>query len=57
MNPEEFVSELWSYANEAPMEQHPWFQGILQHRWTREQIVQGEVQHYLKVRTNPILFG
>ena len=39
------------------MEQHPWFQGILQHRWSREQIILGEVQHYLRVRTNPIFFG
>lgn len=39
------------------MEQHPWFQGILQHRWTRRQIIVGEVQHYLRVRTNPIFFG
>ncbi len=39
------------------MEHHPWFQGILQHRWTRSQIILGEVQHYLRVRTNPIFFG
>jgi pyrroloquinoline quinone (PQQ) biosynthesis protein C len=54
---DEFIDELWSYANEVPMIQHPWFQGILQHRWTREQIILGEVQHYLRVRTNPIFFG
>ncbi len=57
MSPDDFIAELWSYANEVPMEQHPWFQGIIQHRWTREQIVLGEVQHYLRVRTNPIFFG
>jgi len=57
MSPEDFISELWSYADEVPMEQHPWFQGIIQHRWTPEQIVLGEVQHYLRVRTNPIYFG
>ena len=39
------------------MEQHPWFQGILRHRWSREQIILGEVQHYLRIRTNPIFFG
>ena len=39
------------------MGEHPWFQGIFQHRWTREQIILGEVQHYLRVRTNPIFFG
>src|SRR5262245_34114177 len=39
------------------MADHPWFKGILEHRWTREQIILGEVQHYLRVRTNPIFFG
>ncbi len=57
MSPDEFINELWGYANELPMGQHPWFQGILQHRWTRHQIILGEVQHYLRVRTNPIFFG
>jgi len=57
MSSDAFIAELWSYANEVPMLQHPWFQGILQHRWTREQIVLGEVQHYLRVRNNPIFFG
>ena len=56
-SPDEFVAELWGYANEVPMLEHPWFQGIIQHRWTREQIILGEVQHYLRVRTNPIFFG
>jgi len=54
---DEFISELWGYAHEAPMGEHPWFQGILRHHWTREQIILGEVQHYLRVRTNPIFFG
>lgn len=57
MKPEAFIDELWGYAKEVPMEQHPWFQGILHHRWSREQIILGEVQHYLRVRTNPIFFG
>jgi len=57
MSLDEFISELWGYAREVPMGEHPWFQGILQHRWTREQIILGEVQHYLRVRTNPIFFG
>ena len=57
MSPDEFIAELWSYTHEVPMAQHPWFQGILQHRWTRSQIILGEVQHYLRVRTNPIFFG
>ena len=57
LSPDAFIAELWSYANEVPMLQHPWFQGIIQHRWTREQIVLGEIQHYLRVRTNPVFFG
>src|SRR5437867_12198641 len=57
MSANEFIAELWSYAQEVPMAEHPWFQGILEHRWTREQIILGEVQHYLRVRTNPIFFG
>src|SRR5438552_14408238 len=39
------------------MPDHPWFKGIVEHRWTREQIILGEIQHYLRVRTNPIFFG
>jgi pyrroloquinoline quinone (PQQ) biosynthesis protein C len=57
MTSDAFIKELWGYAGEVPMEQHPWFQGILQHRWSREQIILGEVQHYLRIRTNPIFFG
>src|SRR5919198_135879 len=29
MSSDEFVAELWSIANQVPMLQHPWFQGIL----------------------------
>ncbi len=57
MTPDEFIAELWSYAAEVPMEQHPWFDGIIKHRWSKQQIILGEVQHYLRVRTNPIFFG
>jgi pyrroloquinoline quinone (PQQ) biosynthesis protein C len=57
MTPDTFIEELWGYAREVPMGEHPWFQGILQHRWSREQIILGEVQHYLRIRTNPIFFG
>ena len=54
---DDFIAELWSYANEVPMVEHPWFKGIIEHRFTRAEIVLGEVQHYLRVRTNPIFFG
>ena len=47
MLPDEFIEELWGYAAEVPMEQHPWFDGILKHHWDRGQIILGEVQHYL----------
>jgi pyrroloquinoline quinone (PQQ) biosynthesis protein C len=52
-----FIEELWSYANQVPMAEHPWFKGIIEHRWTAEQIVLGEIQHYLRVRTNVIHWG
>src|SRR5262245_56022463 len=57
LSPDDFIDELWGIARQVPMIEHPWFAGMLQHRWTREQIVLGEVQHYLRVRTNPIFFG
>src|SRR5512132_463410 len=57
MRPDDFIKELWGYAAEVPTEQHPWFDGIIKHRWSQEQIILGEVQHYLRVRTNPIFFG
>ncbi|MDA0797320.1 MAG: iron-containing redox enzyme family protein [Chloroflexi bacterium] len=55
--PDDFIAELWDYALQVPMREHPWFQGIANHRWTREEIVIGEVQHYLRVRENPVYFG
>ena len=55
--PDAFIDELWRIARQVPMMDHPWFRGIVEHRWTREQIIRGEVQHYLRVRTNPIFFG
>src|SRR6476646_3743447 len=56
-SPDEFVAELWGYANQVPMGEHPWFKGIVEHRWARDQIVLGEMQHYLRVRTNIIHWG
>ena len=57
MDPAKFVEELWSYAHELEMREHPWFKGVVEHRWTREQIVLGEMQHYLRVSQNPVFFG
>ncbi len=56
-DPDAFVTELWETARGLFMPDHPWFKGIVEHRWTREQIILGEIQHYLRVRTNPIFFG
>ena len=57
MNVDDFIAELWDYAYQVPMREHPWFQGIAQHRWSREEIIVGEGQHYLRVRQNPVYFG
>ncbi|MFN0074528.1 MAG: iron-containing redox enzyme family protein [Chloroflexota bacterium] len=57
MHNDDFIAELWTYANEVRMADHPWFKGIAEHRWRPEEIILGEVQHYLRVRTNPIYFG
>ena len=57
LSPAAFVDELWAYARTIPMAEHPWFKGIVEHRWTKEQIVQGEVQHYLRIRGNAIFFS
>jgi pyrroloquinoline quinone (PQQ) biosynthesis protein C len=57
LSPDLFIDQLWGIARQVPMIEHPWFRGIIEHRWSREQIVLGEVQHYLRVRTNPIFFG
>lgn len=57
LTPDAFIEDLWSIVRQVPMLQHPWFRGIIEHRWTPEQIILGEVQHYLRVRNNPIFFG
>src|SRR5437763_1318099 len=57
LDPDALIAELWAIARQVPMLEHPWFRGIIEHRWTRDQIILGEVQHYLRVRTNPIYFG
>ena len=57
MDQDAFVEELWGYAHQLEMREHPWFKGVVEHRWTREQIVLGEMQHYLRVSQNPVFFG
>ena len=56
-DPDAFIDELWGYAHALEMREHPWFKGVREHRWTPEQIVRAEMQHYLRVRCNPIFFG
>ena len=38
MSPDDFIDELWSYANEVPMVQHPWFDGIITHEFPLDRI-------------------
>lgn len=57
MHPDDFIQEMWDYTKGFPMREHPWFQGIAQHRFTREEVILGEVQHHLRVRENPVYFG
>jgi len=57
MSPDAFIAELWAYARTIAMDEHPWFKRIVEHRWSKEQIVQGEVQHYLRIRGNAIFFS
>jgi len=56
-DPDAFIDELWGYAHALEMREHTWFKGVREHRWTRDQIVRAEIQHYLRVRCNPIFFG
>ncbi len=56
-DPDAFIAELWGYAHALEMKEHPWFKGMRDHVWTREQIVRAEMQHYLRVRMNPVFFG
>lgn len=48
------VAEFKRYVQPTPALQHPWFQGIITHRFTRWQIIEGERQHYLRNRLNAL---
>jgi pyrroloquinoline quinone (PQQ) biosynthesis protein C len=52
-----FKLKLMALIDELPMLKHPWFQGIINHQFTKEQIIAGEFQHYLRVRRNAEIFG
>ena len=52
-----FIEEL-GLCPEVPIgEKHPLVSGHLATSLEPEQIILGEVQHYLRIRTNPIFFG
>jgi hypothetical protein len=44
-DPDAFIAELWTIARGRFMPDHPWFKGTVEHRWTREQIILGEIHH------------
>jgi pyrroloquinoline quinone (PQQ) biosynthesis protein C len=44
-------------SREIPMIENPWFQGIVNGVFERNQIIKGELQHYLRVRHNAEIFG
>ncbi len=58
MEPENsFREELLALCRSIRMVQHPWFQGIVNRTFNQKQIIQGELQHYLRVRRNAEIFG
>ncbi len=52
-----FREKLFSIIDTLPMIDHPWFRSIIDRKLTREQIILGEFQHYLRVRRNAEIFG
>jgi len=52
-----FKNELLYLTRNIPMIKHPWFQGIITGKFTKDQIIKGELQHYLRVRRNNEIFG
>lgn len=56
MSKEALIDEFKSLAD-PPSIEHPWFQGIITGTYTEEQILAGEIQHYLRGRQNFKIFG
>ena len=52
-----FEKQLFELMKKIPFIQHPWFQDIINGKLTKEQIIEGEKQHYLRVRLNAEIFG
>jgi len=53
----ELRHRLLEEASEMASLSHPWFRGIIDHTLTREQIILGEKQHFLRVMRNGDFFG
>lgn len=43
--------EFEDFYHEFSFEENPWWAGVLGKKFTKQQIVKGEVQHYLRTRT------
>ncbi len=49
---ESFRAKLWRIAARKASKAHPWFSLIIDRKLTREQVIAGEMQHYLRVLKN-----
>lgn len=43
---------LWQVALQMRSGGHPWFRGVIERSLSREQVVLGELQHFLRVLRN-----
>src|SRR5205823_372129 len=48
---------LLQHAPVSLVATYAYVNAVVEHRWTREEIVRGEMQHYLRVSQNPVFFG
>ncbi len=51
------IEEFKAVAASLPAIEHPWFQGVINGEFTKQQLVAGEEQHYLRGRLNHKIFG
>lgn len=57
LSPKNFRKVLWNIALEMSSLSHPWFRSIIEHKLTRDQVIAGEIQHFLRVMKNKCFFG
>ena len=50
----QLIEEFKGYVMPTPALQHPWFQGIIKGEFSRDEIIRGEQQHYLRNRLNAV---